>query len=156
MRYSDKNHKGAQLFGEFLKKHTLPGNLLDVGCGNRKGYYLEGLKQIIYGIDPELEKETRYFKKTGAEGIPFRSDMFDNIVFATSLDHIEDLDRAYVETMRTIKISGRIFVWNRVSEKLKGHERVFTEKELENLFPILLYKEDHRDITEGMFFCYEL
>jgi ubiquinone/menaquinone biosynthesis C-methylase UbiE len=56
-----------------------------------------------------------------SEFLPFRSQAFDHVVFATSLDHIIDPARALHEALRVCRAGGEIDIWN--GEKREGTPR---------------------------------
>jgi SAM-dependent methyltransferase len=89
------------------------GLVLDVGCGPQASpSYLTQTAQVV-GIDPLRGEQPRGF--TFVQGIgeylPFRDRMFDQILYATSLDHIIDPLRSLTESSRCVKNDGFINLW---------------------------------------------
>lgn len=117
--FSHEDMKSALLLRDILEA-KIEGSCLDVGCGmlKRPSYMCEGVDW--YGIDPMDDGRERdfFFRKGIAEEIPFKNSSFDNVLFATSLDHIVDTKKAVSEAYRVLKPGGKIVVWQFVVPKI--------------------------------------
>jgi len=106
-------------FNEFCRP---AGLILDVGCGpQRLPSYVSSSAEVV-GIDPLLGDQPREFAFVQGIGeyLPFRVDTFDQILYATSLDHVLDALRSLAEAERCLKPDGRINLW------LDSQPRVWT------------------------------
>ena len=107
-------------FAQFCKFNGL---VLDIGCGPQTWpayfrFYSE--KTHFIGVDPLVgEFPTKYpqFRAVG-EFLPFATESFDHVLFATSLDHVIDPIKSLSEACRITKRSGAIDIW--ISEKNPG------------------------------------
>ena len=102
----------ARLFGAFA---DLRGRVLDVGCGpQRRPSYVPAAPDVeLVGIDPlrgVSERDFAFVRGIG-EYLPFVSGGFDRVLFATSLDHLLDHERAMREAARVLAERGRVVVW---------------------------------------------
>jgi SAM-dependent methyltransferase len=72
------------------------------------------------GVDPLIETPSGQYLQLRAlaEYLPFRSGIFDQVVFATSIDHFVDPVQALREAGRTCRTDGKINLW--VGEKRAG------------------------------------
>jgi SAM-dependent methyltransferase len=107
-------------FADFCR---FDGRVLDVGCGPQPWpSYFRGhtARTRFVGVDPLIEgSSAQYLQlRAVAEYLPFRSDVFDHVVFATSLDHFVDPVRALGEARRVCRSDGQIDLW--VGEKRAG------------------------------------
>ena len=96
----------------------LDGTVLDVGCGpQRLPTYARDFSGVLVGVDPLVGELPRAFVFVRAIGeyLPFRSDAFDRVLFATSLDHTLSPARALAEARRVVKPTGSVVLW--VGEK---------------------------------------
>jgi SAM-dependent methyltransferase len=102
----------ARRFGDFAR---LSGRVLDVGCGPqvRPSYVPELPAVQLFGIDPLRGVAARDFTfvRGLAEHLPFADGTFDRVLFATSLDHLLDPERALRESARVLARGGRVIVW---------------------------------------------
>lgn len=128
---------------------------LDYGCGT--GWLTVELSKGSYvlGIDREIELVKMASERTKsrlvdvdfilADGsyLPFPESLFDFIVCYQVLEHVEDVDGAVAEVVRTCAPKGRIFVAvpsrTRITLGLSpphksSYERLFTFTELSELF----------------------
>ena len=116
---SDREHNLAvgeredcQRFASFC---NCSGLVLDAGCGPQPWpSYFRRAQGITYvGIDPLLQDVPAEFLKLRAlaEFLPFRVNMFDHILFATSLDHLVDPITALRAAVKVCKPDGEINVW---------------------------------------------
>jgi SAM-dependent methyltransferase len=101
----------ADAFARFC---GLAGTVLDVGCGTQRlPTYADTSSCRFVGIDPlpgEPEREFEFVQGLG-EYLPFRSDSLDQVLFATSLDHMLVPRRALAEARRAIRPGGAVNVW---------------------------------------------
>lgn len=107
---------------EFLNEYE--GLALDVGCDNTDiGASLFSSKSKYLGLDPFASDNTK-FKVIGVgETLPFKSEIFDLVLFNTSLDHILDYNTAIEEAYRVLKIGGvlviSILIWHKNATLLR-------------------------------------
>ena len=72
----------------------------------------------LYGLDVIEGKDYHGSRIVGcAEFIPCRSKVFDTVIFATSLDHVCDLETTIEETHRVLSEDGVVILW--VSERYR-------------------------------------
>jgi len=121
----------------FMEFHNSSGLILDVGCGNGiyagMRYEETGYKyaEPTVGIDPELIEKPHFpFVRAVAEYLPFRDEVFDNVVNATSLDHFADVWKATSECWRVLKKNGRLHIWVSLRGNPEKHVRTFTLDDL--------------------------
>jgi SAM-dependent methyltransferase len=99
------------------------GHILDVGCGPQKDptymAYYEKKDVSFIGIDPLIGIQPKNFNFALGLGeyLPFRDRLFDQVLFATSLDHLVDPKLSLREAIRVIKDDGEICIW--IGEKSK-------------------------------------
>lgn len=110
---SYEGHPIAEVVREHLRLHARPGNCLDLGCGSiaKPGYMCDGLDFI--GVDPchgWTEREFDFAQAVG-EYLPFKSETFDNVLLATSIDHVIDPHTVMAEVCRVLKPGGKLFIW---------------------------------------------
>jgi len=102
----------ARSFGAFAQ---LRGRVLDVGCGpqGRPSYVPDAPGVELFGIDPlrGVPQRDFAFVRGLAEYLPFADGAFDRVLFATSLDHLLDPERALRESLRVLAPDGRVVVW---------------------------------------------
>ncbi|MBI3741890.1 MAG: methyltransferase domain-containing protein [Chloroflexi bacterium] len=102
----------CQQFAEFCDYRGL---VLDVGCGPQPvpAYFDLNCPATYVGIDPLINDVPTHFLKLKALGefLPFRADVFDQIIFATTLDHFVDAIAALKEAARVCGPTGVINVW---------------------------------------------
>lgn len=103
----------ATAFARFAR---LEGFVLDVGCGpqRRPAYFdphRDGTRFV--GVDPLVGQSQADYPQIRAlaEHLPFRDEVFDRVLFATTLDHFVDPGRALREAARVVSPSGEIAVW---------------------------------------------
>jgi SAM-dependent methyltransferase len=98
----------------FFEFAQLEGLTLDIGCGpQRRPAYAHAFTGTFIGIDPlfgVLPREFEFVRGIG-EYLPFRSDSFDRVLFATSLDHALSPRRALGEARRVTRPSGTVVLW---------------------------------------------
>ena len=111
-------------FIEFADFCNLSGLVLDVGVGPQKiPTHIEynKNKDVEYiGIDPIAGQQPRDFTfiQGLAEYLPFKDQLFDHVIFVTSLDHFIDPVIALHEAKRVLKETGTICIW--IGEKEKN------------------------------------
>jgi SAM-dependent methyltransferase len=101
-------------FAEFCTFH---GNILDVGVGPQKLpthiQYCKKKEVFFVGIDPlkGVQKRSFPFVHGLAEFLPFNNNLFDQVLFVTSLDHFLDPNLAFTEAKRVLKDRGELCIW---------------------------------------------
>ena len=119
----ENSEKVSITFGEFCK---ISGIVLDVGCGSSKAPYLRSVHNEIVGLDPLPPKGSGLDSVCGlGEFLPFRSEIFDQCLCATTLDHCIRPKMVLNEMRRVIKKDGKINLWIGVFDLPKG-ERSWT------------------------------
>jgi len=108
--------KDSRIFGLL---EIAPGErLLDVGCGI--GYLCELGREagaLVYGMD-KSRQALHYaaatvegkFAAASAEGLPFRSNSFDKIIFADVIEHVPDDQKVLREIVRVARPGARIVI----------------------------------------------
>jgi SAM-dependent methyltransferase len=101
----------ANAFAEFC---AMAGLVVDVGCGTQRlPTYADTSRCRFVGIDPlpgERERDFEFLQGLG-EYLPFRTGSVDQVIFATSLDHMLVPSRALVEAARVVRPGGAVNVW---------------------------------------------
>lgn len=110
----DRNDVAA--FSRFVLEQLQGKVLLDIGCGPLPlPAYLRGPRDAgmeIIGLDPIPSSDFEGFRIVGcSEFMPLPSKTIDTAIFATSLDHVVDLDTTLDETKRVLRNNGRVIVW---------------------------------------------
>lgn len=109
----------SKIFSSLIAGSKLDGIVLDIGCGIHVEYppywrSLANRENITYvGLDPlktELQRKYVYLASI-AEKIPFRDKSIDACIFATSIDHFENIDNVMREAKRIMKHKGLLFFW---------------------------------------------
>lgn len=113
----------ARLFAGFVSfTIAREATVLDVGSGPdfRLPEYAVGLPVSCYiGLEPLAPSRPRDYICLGgavAEDVPLVDDSIDAVIFAVSLDHIEDVPRALDEAKRVLKPTGSIYIWSNLYE----------------------------------------
>ena len=107
-------------FGRFC---NFAGRVLDVGCGPQPWpthFRAHAPGTRFVGIDPlagDTPAEYAVIRGLG-EYLPFADDTFDQVVFATSLDHMLDTVAALREARRVCRDGGAVLIWS--GEKRPG------------------------------------
>jgi SAM-dependent methyltransferase len=111
-------------FLEFARFCGFRGRVLDVGVGPQRCpthiAYCEAKDVFFVGIDPLVGEQPRQFAFVRGLGeyLPFRSGLFDQVLFVTSLDHFIDPRPALAEAARVLGPRGELFIW--IGEKEKN------------------------------------
>ncbi len=104
-------------FMQFAEFCDFQGLVLDVGVGPQKApTHIEFNTKpnvTFIGLDPLAGEQVRAFSFIQGLGeyLPFKNDLFDQVLFVTSLDHFIDPVVALAEAKRTVKPEGNVFVW---------------------------------------------
>ncbi len=127
---------------------SINGLSLEIGVGS--GRFASALS-IAFGLDPALgplkiaKSRSIFVVQAQAEAIPFRSNMFDNVFFITSLCFVDDHLMSIIEGIRILRSGGRLIVgfisndseWGAFyrQKKREGHKiyryaRFFSSEEL--------------------------
>lgn len=106
-------------------KNSSEGNkILDVGCG--VGSYLVGLSKegrVNYGVDPlwetslvkahkkaDSEEVDIYLFRAFGEYLPFKDEVFDEVLCVSTLQHVNDQYKTLQEIKRVLKQKGLLLV----------------------------------------------
>ncbi len=106
--------KDFMQFAEFCK---LKGLILDVGVGPQKApthiEFNTNPDVTFVGLDPLAGAQPRdfIFVQGLGEYLPFKNELFDQVLFVTSLDHFIDPVIALEEAKRVVKNTGSVCVW---------------------------------------------
>jgi SAM-dependent methyltransferase len=92
------------------------GLCLDVGCGALPlpGYMVASSGQTRWiGIDPFLGDAARDFPFAQGLGeyLPFRADVFDGVLYASTIYHQMDPKQSLERTRRVIRPDGKLYIW---------------------------------------------
>jgi len=110
-----------QQFADFCR---FRGVVLDIGVGPQRipSHFECGARPNVFftGIDPLRGDQPRAFAFAQGLGeyLPFREDLFDQVLFVTSLDHFIDPRRPLAEARRVVKPGGDVCIW--IGEKDKA------------------------------------
>jgi SAM-dependent methyltransferase len=124
---SPQNNLGVgkrQDFLQFADFCQFKGNILDIGVGPQKCpthiAYNTNPNVFFIGIDPLVGEQPRDFAFVQGLGeyLPFQANLFDQVLYVTSLDHFIDPVITLIEAKRIIKPEGDICVW--IGEKDKN------------------------------------
>lgn len=134
----------GKMFMDFIGN---PKRCLDVGCGNgllggmtyrEIGYCY--LNKPAIGVDPlQLEVEMpswlSEYTRGICENLAFKPEVFDTIVLATTLDHIENVGQCFDECKRVLRKTGTLNIWltciKDYSTSDLAHPNRFTKANLE-------------------------
>lgn len=137
----------GERFKHFIGK---TGTCLDIGCGNGliSGQHYETvgysyLDKGAVGVDPlplmgYKPKWLREYTRGVCEHLAFKDECFDTLVFATTLDHVQDLDACMTECKRVLKKKGALNIWLTcpyflIKKSAEAHPNRLTEETLEAL-----------------------
>jgi len=95
--------------------------ICDIACG--KGFFTRKISKIdsfVYGIDrdkSEIKKAQQYnkvinnrFLIADAEKLPFKSEIFDNLISISALEHFNNDKKALKEMSRVLKLHHNLFM----------------------------------------------
>jgi SAM-dependent methyltransferase len=110
------NRRDVIRFRKFIEQNQHGRNILDIGCGPMElpGYLrLKNLDTLkIIGLDPCDSQIFHGLRIVGcSEFVPLPDASIDTIIFATSMDHVCNLDKTITEARRLLSSSGRVLVW---------------------------------------------
>uniref|UniRef100_A0A6M3K9W2 Putative methyltransferase n=1 Tax=viral metagenome TaxID=1070528 RepID=A0A6M3K9W2_9ZZZZ len=111
---SVKGRADVQRFKDFLSIHMQGGPTLDVGSGPWWPAYAprENTTLLDPLFDTTKPKQVQAVYRPGvAENMPFLDGAFQNIICATSLDHVCHLPTALDEIHRVLAPHGQFFIW---------------------------------------------
>lgn len=117
-----ESRKDVQRFSLFLSENIRGENVLDLGCGimQMPGYFasVHAKNYKFYGLDPLDSPDFFGTRIVGAsEYLPFANNTMDNVIYATSLDHVVNIDASLRETTRVLSSDGRVVLW--ISDRSK-------------------------------------
>lgn len=127
-RYASEHYEEdarvARMFGNFIATglQSRDAVVVDVGAGISSAlpHYVDELGLDHYlAVEPlNVPVERQYPCLVGAvaEQLPLKDATADAVVFATSLDHMEDEGAAIDEARRVLKPDGSIFVWHSIHD----------------------------------------
>jgi SAM-dependent methyltransferase len=117
-----------------------PASVTCTGCGLHYGFYGRFMRYahkallferpgylefedpqgfVLCGLDPMDDRHLFGWHVMGcAEMTPFTDAQFQRVVYATSLDHVCDLEHATRETVRIVAPGGRVVIW--MGDQLSG------------------------------------
>ena len=109
-------------FRGYLEKWLLNLNCLDVGCGPQyKPAYIPRIPGYKWtGLDP-LPGQWFNLRLVGRieNTLPVERPLFDNVVFATSLDHCYDPAKAINNIWYGLRKGGRLIIWTGIRPRLR-------------------------------------
>jgi len=104
-------------FMQFADFCNFSGTILDVGVGPQEApthiQYNKKSDVTFIGLDPLAGDQPRGFTFVQGLGeyLPFKNDLFNQVLFVTSLDHFMDPVIALREAQRVVKKEGGVYVW---------------------------------------------
>lgn len=104
-------------FLEFMNFCDFHGLVLDIGCGPQKMpthfEYCTSTNVTFVGIDPLIGGQPKgySFVRGLSEFLPFRQELFDQVLLVTSMDHFIDPVKSLVEAKSVLKKDGNLFIW---------------------------------------------
>jgi ubiquinone/menaquinone biosynthesis C-methylase UbiE len=110
------DRKEVLLFRRFLESNFFGRRILDAGCGimDLPGYLMnfDTDEFELIGVDPIDDNSFVGHRIVGCgEFVPLVDGSVDTIVFATSLDHVCNLDKTLAEAYRLLCSGGKVVVW---------------------------------------------
>lgn len=93
---------------DFIKSLNLQGKTLDVGSLNVNGSIRNCCKDLYYGID--LRKGSNVDIQASSHDLPFKSEIFDNVISIGTLEHDICFWTSIKEMKRVLKIGGRLIL----------------------------------------------
>ena len=160
-------------FSDFIGKSL--GRCLDMGCGNGiisgKTYEEVGYQYLfpsnedyIIGLDPlppiKKPKWVNEFVQDKIEDVHLPSEHFDTVVMATSLEHLENPDKALKNIGLILKPEGNLYIWTTTylrPHNDPNHPNCYT---IYNILTLLItngfeitqtYREDFSNIADTVF-----
>jgi len=116
--FSQGRYEDERILGKLINDLLAGGHCLDVGCGILPmPSYMKAAPDVTFtGIDPfdNLTPGFRYVRGK-AESLPFKQE-FDGVLFASTMDHIEDPRKAISEARRVLKPGGYVIIWGTFRE----------------------------------------
>lgn len=125
---------------------NLNGKILDVGYsvgGIHERFKKKFGQENIYGVDIETEKDTKHYKRSTAEKIPFKAGTFDSLFAGELIEHVKSPDRFLAQAARVLKVGGIIIITtpnkdslvNRITHSYETeiHISLMNRKELEDV-----------------------
>lgn len=138
-------------------------NLLEIGCGS--GVFMLQLKQIcdnIYGLDisSDIEKVKKMLEREDCKvqltrasvtDLPYRNESFDCVVSMSTLEHIQQLEKAILEIKRVLKNGGLAVLGFPIANKFTDYlfSLMRAEKEHKKEFR-KIHPNTHRDILKAL------
>jgi ubiquinone/menaquinone biosynthesis C-methylase UbiE len=95
------NNKPVNIYDYFNLDKIKDTRILDVGCGQPKGTWYADKFPYYVGIDPNPAYD--YIVKGVAEKLPFENKRFDNVLFMSTLQHVESPQKSLQEIKRVCK-----------------------------------------------------
>lgn len=91
------------------------GLFLDIGCGTSPlPAYMDACRETVewIGMDPVLGEVARHFPFVQGLGeyLPFRSEVFDGVLYSLVLSNLLDPLESMRQTRRTLKPGGRVYI----------------------------------------------
>lgn len=111
---SVEENKVANWFRYFVAPYS-KGNVADIGCGicSMPVYLKHFEANLIVGMDPiapEFDRDFEFYHGL-AETLPWRDESLDNVIVATSMDHVLDPRKCLHEIKRVLKPNGFLLLW---------------------------------------------
>lgn len=149
-------------FIEFVEFCDFKGNILDIGCGPQKIpthiKYNSNTSVFFVGIDPLIGEQPRDFSFVQGLGeyLPFKNELFDQVLYVTSLDHFIEPLVTLQEAKRVLKEDGNICIWigeksqntPKSKESPEWYRKLIIPDGAEDLFH---FKRLNKNILEGYF-----
>jgi len=115
MSWNQHRQKPLEEVKKFIEQAE--GSILDIACGS--GRHL--IKSNITGCDFSYEmlklakKKSEKISVSDISYLPFKTNSFDNIIFAAALHCVENQEKPVAEAFRVLKPEGKIIitVWNK-------------------------------------------
>jgi ubiquinone/menaquinone biosynthesis C-methylase UbiE len=154
--YSVPGNARAAAFARFARPY-LRGYVLDVGCG--AAYVPLYLKRYptenIRGVDPNPAPHPFEYWPGTAEAIPTHGWMFQTVICATTLDHVDDPAAAVREIARVLQPGGSFLSWETIMPPGEDgpdehHAFRFTEESLTALLGTHFEQTAVASYREGM------